>query len=174
MSEPTPDLPRASYAVDAVPVEARPFQGQRAGAVTRTAANTIDGAIALVCIVAGYVGWAAASFLRHPPGFSFPTPSFLSLLIAWGLLLFLYLSAAWATTGRTYGNHVLGLRVVNHRGGRLRWATAMLRAGFCLAVPLGLYWVLISQTNRSLQDNVLRTSVIYDWTTRRESAARAA
>ncbi|CUR57633.1 membrane hypothetical protein [metagenome] len=170
MTEPQPDLPRAQYVVDAVPVEARPFQGQRAGAVTRTVANAIDAAIALAVIVAAYIGWSILLFLRSPPRFSFPSPSFLSLLVAWGAVLLVYFVLGWGTTGRTYGNHILGLRVVNHRGGRLSWTGALLRAVFCLALPIGLYWVLISPSNRSVQDNVLRTSVIYDWTTRRELA----
>ncbi len=170
MSEPEPDLHRAQYAVDAVPLEARPFQGQRAGAVTRSLANTIDGAIALGCIVAAYVGWSVLLFLRHPPSFALPSPSFGLLLAGWGGVLLVYFVLAWATTGRTYGNHVLGLRVVNFRGGRLSWTGALVRALFCLALPIGLYWVLISATNRSVQDNFLRTSVIYDWTTRRELA----
>ena len=170
MTEQEPELPRAHYVVDAVPVEARPFQGQRAGAVTRTLANTIDGAIAVGCIVAVYVGWSVLQFLRHPPSFAFPSPSFGLLLGGWGAVLLVYFVLAWATTGRTYGNHVLGLRVVNFRGGRLSWTGALVRALFCLALPIGLYWVLISATNRSVQDNVLRTSVIYDWTTRRELA----
>ena len=57
----------------------------------------------------------------------------------------------------------MGLRVVNHRGDRLPWLTSFLRAGFCTVFPLGLAWVLVSRSNRSLQDTVLRTSCIYDW-----------
>ena len=57
----------------------------------------------------------------------------------------------------------MGLRVVNSRGNTLRWIKALLRSGFCLIFPFGLLWVLINKENRSLQDLVLRTSVIYDW-----------
>jgi len=86
--------------------------------------------------------------------------------------LCLYFTASWATVGRTYGDHLLGLRVLNFRGERLRWTGAFVRAVFCVVLPIGLYWVLVSTTNRSLQDTVLRTSVLYDWTTRSLSPTR--
>ena len=69
-------------------------------------------------------------------------------------------------TGRTYGAQVLGLRVVDRRGRRLVAAWAFLRAVLCVYVPLGLVWSAFSRENRSLQDLVLRTSVIYDWDVR--------
>jgi uncharacterized RDD family membrane protein YckC len=72
----------------------------------------------------------------------------------------------WSTTGRTYGKHLLGLRVVNHDGQRLRIVGAAVRATFCLVFLIGFLWVAVSGQNRSIQDMVLRTSVIYDWTRR--------
>ena len=120
-------------------------------------------------IAGGYAAWAAITFLINPTKFSFPAPSFLLLLVCYGLLLFGYLAVAWATTGRTYGDHLLGLRVVNSRGEPMRWAGAVVRSAFCVVLPIGLYWAVLSPKNRSVQDAVLRTSVIYDWTTRRQS-----
>jgi uncharacterized RDD family membrane protein YckC len=87
------------------------------------------------------------------------------LVLIGGWVQFLYFTASWATTGRTVGNHVLGLRVVNFRGARMRWVGAALRAGFCVLFPIGLFWTAVSRQNRSTQDVVLRTSVIYDWVT---------
>ena len=83
-----------------------------------------------------------------------------------GLLLTGYLAVSWVGSGRTYGNHVMGLRVVNRHGRRLRAFVALLRAVCYVIFPLGLLWVLVSGHNRSLQDLVLRTSVIYDWDVR--------
>ena len=88
------------------------------------------------------------------------------------VVLFVYFVESWATTGRTYGDHLLGLRVVNWRGGQLRWSGAIVRSAFCVALPIGLYWAVVSPTRRSLQDTVLRTSVVYDWTTARPKRAR--
>lgn len=156
----------------AVPVEARAFQGQRAGVVTRTAANTVDFLLVLVLLACGYAAWSAVSFLVTPVKFNFPAPSFMALLICFEIVLITYFTVSWATSGRTYGDHQLGLRVVSFRGGPLRWPGAFIRAVFCSLVPIGLYWAVLSPTNRSVQDGVLRTSVIYDWTVRREPAPR--
>jgi uncharacterized RDD family membrane protein YckC len=153
--------------VDAVPWEARPFQGQRAGIVTRTAANVLDSLLVLGVLACGYAAWCAARFLVNPKGFTFPTVSFLAVLICGGIVLFTYFTVSWVTTGRTFGDHQLGLRVVNPSGGPLRWPGAVIRAGFCVLLPIGLYWAVLSPVNRSVQDVVLRTSVIYDWTVRR-------
>ena len=69
----------------------------------------------------------------------------------------------WSISGRTYGDVVMGLRVVNFRGHRLHVVGALVRAVACAAFPIGLLWVAVSRENRSVQDMVLRTSVIYDW-----------
>ena len=60
----------------------------------------------------------------------------------------------------------MGIRVVNYRGKVMRLGGAATRAAFCLGFMPGLFWVIVSDQNRSLQDTVMRTSVIYDWTSR--------
>lgn len=158
--------------VEAVPREARAFQGQRAGVVTRTVANTLDFLLVVGVIACGYAAWCALTFLISPTRFSFPTVSFLALLICAGILMFTYFTLTWATTGRTVGDKQMGLRVVNLHGERLGWPGSALRAAFCVLLPIGLYWAIFSPTNRSVQDSVLRTSVIYDWTVRRSPPPR--
>ncbi len=74
-----------------------------------------------------------------------------------------YWTIGWATSGRTIGNLIMGLRVVNFQGRHPRWIGAALRSAFCTVFPFGLLWVIPSGANRSVQDVVLRTSVIYDW-----------
>jgi uncharacterized RDD family membrane protein YckC len=148
--------------VDPIPQEARPFQGHRAGLVTRTAAAAIDFGIVLLALGVCYVGLSAFLFLLEPRSFTAPTPSLAIMWGAGGLLLTGYLAVSWVGSGRTYGNHVMGLRVVNRHGQRLRAPIAFLRAVCYVIVPLGLLWVLVSGYNRSLQDLVLRTSVIHD------------
>jgi uncharacterized RDD family membrane protein YckC len=167
-----PGLDAVPHRVDALPVEARPFQGQRAGIVTRTAANVIDFVLVVVVLACGYAAWCAVKFLVNPKSFSFPAPSFIVLLTCFEIVLIVYFTIFWVTTGRTYGDHQLGLRVVNFRGEPLRWPAALIRAGFCAVLPIGLYWAVVSPTNRSLQDIVLRTSVVYDWTIRSRPTPR--
>jgi len=152
--------------VDPIPQEARPFQGHRAGLVTRTAAAAIDLGIVLLALGVCYLGVSAFLFLLEPRSFTAPTPSIPVVLAAGGLLLTGYLAVSWVGSGRTYGNHVMGLRVVNRHGQRLRAPIAFLRAVCYVIFPLGLLWVLVSGYNRSLQDLVLRTSVIHDWDVR--------
>lgn len=167
----TPHIGDAAPArVDALPREARPFQGQRAGIVTRTVANVVDFSMVVGVLAGAYAAWCAVRFLVNPTRFTFPAPSFLVLLVCYAVVLFVYLTVAWATTGRTYGDHLLGLRVVNFRGERMRWPGAVVRAAFCVVLPIGLYWAVLSRTNRSVQDSVLRTSVLYDWTSRRTTS----
>jgi len=152
-----------------VPQVARDFQGHRAGIVTRCLAAAADLGVVVAFLLAVWVGWAGARFLLDPKGFTWPAPPVGFVLADWYVVATLYLTFAWATSGRSYGAHLLGLRVVNFRGRRMSWPGALARAAFCVAFPIGLGWILASRGNRSVQDVVLRTSVVYDW-----SAAPAA
>jgi uncharacterized RDD family membrane protein YckC len=78
------------------------------------------------------------------------------------VLLAAYWTVMWALSGRSYGDQLLGLRVVGPGRRRLHWSHAVARAVFCTVFPLGLLWVLLSPRNRSVQDVVLRTAVVYD------------
>ena len=90
-------------------------------------------------------------------------PRILAFVLYGYFLNWLYWTVCWATSGRTIGNLVMGLRVVNFRGQHQRWGGSAVRSLFCTTVPIGLLWVIVSGANRSAQDVVLRTSVIYDW-----------
>jgi len=78
----------------------------------------------------------------------------------------LYLTVTWSATGRSVGKRLMGLRVVGRDGERLHLIRAFLRAVTCTLFPILLYWAAVSSQNRSIQDLVLRTSVIYDWRSR--------
>jgi uncharacterized RDD family membrane protein YckC len=146
----------------AVPNRAQPLQGHRSGIVSRLLADGVDVAVVAAVLALGYAGVSVARFLWRSWAFTFPTPSFLRMLALGALTSVLYLTATWATTGRSYGKHVLGLRVVGPMG-RLRLGGALLRSVLCVVFPIGILWVALSPQNRSLQDVVLRTSVVYDW-----------
>lgn len=157
--------------VDPIPNEARAFQGRRAGLVTRAAAACIDIGVVLTALIAVYVGFVVVVFLVPPGGFEMPVPPLWLDLVAGPGAMTLYLAVSWHGDGRTYGCHVMGLRVVDSHRRNPRIGTALLRAFFNVVFPLGLAWVVVSRQNRSIQDVVLRTSVIYDWDVRPRSRA---
>jgi uncharacterized RDD family membrane protein YckC len=149
--------------VSRVPKEARPFQGRRAGLATRVLAAVIDGLVLLAMFAGGYGVWAAAIFLWSPRNFSLPTPSRPVVLAVGYLVVIAYLTFCWRISGRTYGDQVIGLRVVGRGGRPLGLASALARATFCVLFPIGLLWTAVSRGNWSLADLLLRTSVVYDW-----------
>jgi uncharacterized RDD family membrane protein YckC len=149
--------------VSPIPREARPYQGQRAGLVTRLIAGAVDAVVVVALLLVGYVAFNGLLFMVDPPGFQFTAASPLLSVASALLVLVVYLSVAWSTTGRSYGCHLMGLRVVSGRGRRLRPHIALLRAAFCSLFPIGLLLCAGGREHRSLQDLVLRTTVIYDW-----------
>ena len=149
--------------VSPVPREARRYQGARAGLVTRSLAGALDALVVLVLVLAAYLGLNALRFVVDPTRFQFTGSSFL-LTVTFSLgTAVLYLTVCWAATGRTYGCHVMGLRVVGRRGRRVGVPVAFVRALLCTFVPIGLVWCVVSRSRSSLQDVLLRTSVVYDW-----------
>ena len=156
--------------VSPIPKTARPYQGERAGVVTRTAAGVIDYALVTVAVFLTYITIALLFFVSNPISYSWPHwPFYWFLLVGWTYLV-IYLAVAWRVTGRTYGDRIMGVRVVNYEGRRLRVIGSLVRALCCAALPVGLFWCVVSGANRSIQDVVLRTSVIHDWQHRRPTA----
>jgi uncharacterized RDD family membrane protein YckC len=149
--------------IDPIPHEARPFQGQPAGIVTRLVAAVLDSLVVGIVMAATYLGWCGLLFLVQGRGFTFPRPGIFFGLGAAFLIAFVYLTVFWAVIGRTYGYLVMGLRVQRRSGKRLRLPGAALRAAFVLVFPIGILWVPVGRGNRSLQDGVLGTRVVYDW-----------
>lgn len=149
-------------AVSPVPVEARAYQGQRAGVVSRGLASILDGILVVALLVIGYLGLNLGLFLLHPRRFEFLSPSYLSMVNVGLTVTIVYLGGAWAIAGWTYGGHVMGLRVVNRRGTSPGWMVAILRAIFCVVFPVGLLWCA-GRSRRSLQDLAVGTYAIYDW-----------
>ena len=156
---------RATKGIDPLAPGARAIQGLRAGVVTRTIAGGVDYALVIATTFGTYIAWAILLFLLDPRSYELPTWPFFYFLIIGFTYLVLYLWVAFATRGRTIGAGLMGVRVVGRKGKRMRWFPALLRAGFCAVFPVGLFWCAVSRENRSVQDIVLRTSVIHDWPT---------
>jgi uncharacterized RDD family membrane protein YckC len=145
-----------------VPRRARGFQGQPAGFITRLVASCLDVALVYVLVTAFDLSLRILD-LVGTPFVTVPIPS-PQLLIGIGFVAFwAYCTWAWTSLGRTLGGHVMGLRVANASGGGLGAKRAGLRAVAIMAFPPGLLWVPFSRRGHSLQDSLLATQVIYDW-----------
>jgi uncharacterized RDD family membrane protein YckC len=169
MSDPRPgqsdDAALPQWALS-VPPEARAIQGHRAGFVTRSLAVGVDFAVVAILVGLIYLGWAALLFILNPTTPQLPQVSAGGVILTGGVLSWLLFTTAWSTTGRSFGARVMGIRVVNYEGQVMPLPGAALRAAFCLVFMPGIFWVIVSPENRSLQDTVIRTSVIHDWTKR--------
>jgi uncharacterized RDD family membrane protein YckC len=146
----------------AAPSTRATVHGHAAGFVTRAIGAAVDACAVVLAVAIGYVVVAGFRFLLRPRTFQFPAPGFAIILLVVGVVLAGYLTVTWAIPGRTYGDQLMGLRVTDLSGNRLHWSRAAARAVFYVLFPLGLGWVLVSSRNRSVQDVVLRTTVVYD------------
>ncbi len=147
----------------AVPREARAYQGHRAGMVTRTIAGAVDAVVVLLVVTVGLLAVNGLSFVLDPRGFRVVGASQEVLVeVALGTAI-VYLAGTWTVMGRSYGSRLMGLRIVDRRGGSPRLMRALLRATFCVFFPLGLLWCGVGRSRKSVQDLVLGTSVVYDW-----------
>jgi len=139
------------------------MQGQRAGIVSRFLADAIDLLVVVAAVVGVYFAVSGIRFLLHPRRFSWPEVSTLRLGTLGWILLIVYLTIGWANTGRTWGKGVLGLRVVSSRDAGLPLWRVFVRATLCALFPIGLFWSAVSSRNESVQDLLVRTTVVYDW-----------
>ena len=121
--------------ISPVPREARPYQGRRAGLVTRIVAAAIDGILVGFALLGGYLALAGFLFLVDPRGFTFPEVGLIFSMASAFVVLVVYLTVSWWISGRSYGCLVMGLRVVGRGGHPIRLTGALLRALFCATVP---------------------------------------
>ena len=139
------------------------MQGRRAGVASRFLADGIDLVVVLASVAGVYLAFAGFKFLVRPRAFTWPEPSALNLGTLGWVILIAYLTIGWANTGRTFGKTVLGLRVVEADGSPPHLWRAFVRALLCAAFPIGLFWSAVSRRSASVQDLLVRTTVVYDW-----------
>jgi hypothetical protein len=146
-----------------VPKEVRAYQGETAGVVTRLVANVLDALV--VGVIAGgcYLGLVAVKFLLDPRTFEWPEGNFLAGLTFLLGLSVVYLWLSWWLWGRSYGKHVMGIRLMGRRGRRLGPVRSLGRAAFCVVFPIGFFWCVISPRRHSVQDIAVYSAVVYDW-----------
>jgi uncharacterized RDD family membrane protein YckC len=142
---------------------AQQLQGLRAGFFSRAVASGTDVVLVLCAYVIGVVVTSIAwdLFFSSSVSVSVP-PHWLNEAMLW-VLLVAYLTAGWASAGRTLGKQIMGLRVVCSDGSRLHVRRAFLRAALCATVFPVLLLALVSRRNRGLEDMVFQTVVVYEW-----------
>lgn len=131
-----------------------------AGVVTRSLAAGVDvvAVVLLVVLLDLALDLAAAGvrFVWSPVNFRWPRPETEIVVVLLGVAV-LYLTVALATTGRTYGAPLLGLRVPSRRGELLGRTRSFLRSLASVLSPVGLLWSGIRRRRSSVQDLVFRT-----------------
>lgn len=145
-----------------LPRRARPFQGERAGIASRTVAVGIDLFVALVILALLIIGASAIASIGERT-YVLKMPSSRDMFALTGVVVVAYAGTLWGASGRTFGNHVMGLRVLTVRGTRWIRTRAYARAVLYWLVPIGLLWCVIDRERRSVQDLIFGTAVVYDW-----------
>lgn len=146
---------------------ARDLQGKRAGIATRVSADAIDWGIVVAIYVGILLAIALADYFIGSGNFDVPRPPAGITVASEWVIAILYLTAGWTGTNRTVGKSVMGLRVVTNGGQPLRPRRAFFRALICATLgAIALAWVIVSRRRAGIHDVVVRTSVVYDWTTR--------
>jgi uncharacterized RDD family membrane protein YckC len=155
-------VPGAQVHFSSLPERARSIQGLSAGFTSRAIAVFIDIALVAVLVLGAWGGWEA---LRYILGvfYDLPEAAGIPLLIIGYVTMWLYWTWSWSIGGRSLGNILMGLRVQTRHGNNLGLKLAALRSLFSVLFPVGLLWSLISRKNKSLQDIVLGTEVVFDW-----------
>ena len=144
-------------------------QGHYAGAVTRLVAFVTDQAIA----TAVYTAAAAATqfVVDLVSNLHFEVDNYPILLaVTYFGWLFIYYTYSWATSGKTLGMAIVGLRVVRSDGSVVSLGHAATRT---LALPLsfllfglGFLGILVGRQRRALHDVIANTAVVYGWDAR--------
>jgi uncharacterized RDD family membrane protein YckC len=154
--------------------EARALQGHRAGFASRAVADAVDLGVAWLLGLSALLAAGVVRYLLTGPPFRLPVlPNWLDVT-AGAAIAVAYLALSWAATGRSVGKQIAGLRVVDRAGGRLSLWRSFSRALLYVLFPAGLLWVLASRRNASVQDLVVGTAVVYDWTYHPAEEARPA
>lgn len=154
-AEPTPDHPVVHRA------HAVQDRDKNAGIVSRGIAAFLDLLVVWTILGACYMGLALMKFVISVSEFDFPEVNLFFTTTGFVVTSVLYLATCWEVSGRTLGSVVMGLRVVNGKGVRVRPSVAVLRALLCTLFAIGLAWVIVDRRRRSVADIVFRTRVIY-------------
>jgi len=147
------------------------LQGDYCGVVSRLAAFALDLVISSFLFTLGLaaVNFAVSIVTGHyGVHFSRSTSVIVAAIsVVW---LFLYFAYCWATTGKTPGMVVLGIRVVRADGAHAEPWRAIVRT-LILPISVALFWlslplVLLQRAHQAPHDLIAGTAVVYAWDAR--------
>jgi uncharacterized RDD family membrane protein YckC len=146
------------------------LQGDYSGAVSRLAAFALDLVISslLFTLALAAVNFSAGIVIGHPVHWS--RSNSLVVAIISGVWLFVYFAYCWATTGKTPGMTLLGIRVVRADGAHAEPWRAVVRT-LILPISVALFWlslplILVQREHQAPHDLVAGTAVVYAWDAR--------
>lgn len=155
---------------DAQPIDEYHVTGHYAGPLSRLLAALIDWFGALTGY--GLLGAVTVFFLNLLTGGDRTTGDIhtLSAWVLFGLWMFSWYWIGYATTGKTVGNLVIGIRVVADDGTALsagRSAVRVLVLPFSVMLAgIGLIGIVLGRRHSGFHDVAARSAVVYDWGTR--------
>jgi len=146
------------------------LQGNYSGSVSRIAAFVLDIVLAsfLFTVAVAAVNFVASIVAGHSVHWSRSDSIVVSALsVVW---LFLYFAYSWASTGKTPGMVILGIRVVRADGAHAEEWRAVVRT-LVLPISVVLFFVtlpliLLQREHRALHDLAAGTVVVYAWDAR--------
>jgi len=140
------------------------LQGRLAGFPSRVLADVIDVAIAFGIFVLIYSGISILWDFFNSDTIQIKVQSPGINASGMTLTAVIYFTIGWASTGRTIGKQVMGLRVVRRDAAPLSTLQALGRALICVLFWYLVMWtVLFSRRNAGIHDMILKTVVVYDW-----------
>jgi uncharacterized RDD family membrane protein YckC len=140
------------------------LQGRLAGFPSRVLADFIDVAIAFAIFVLIYSGVSILWDFFNSDTIQIKVQSPGINATGMALTALIYFTLGWASTGRTIGKQIMGLRAVRRDGTPMHTGRALGRAAVCVAFyPFVMWTVLFSRRNAGIHDMICKTVVVYDW-----------
>jgi uncharacterized RDD family membrane protein YckC len=146
------------------------LQGDYSGAVSRLAAFALDAVLSyfLFTLALAAVNFSASIVAGHTVHWSRSGSVVVAVIsVVWEFVYFAY---CWATTGKTPGMVVLGIRVVRADGAHAEPWRAVVRT-LILPISVALFFVsiplmLLQRAHQAPHDLVAGTAVVYAWDAR--------
>lgn len=155
-------VPGAQVHFTSLPERARAIQGLSAGFTSRLIAAFIDIALVALIVLGAWGCWEALRYILSV-FHELPAATGIPLLLIGYFIMWFYWTWSWSIGGRSLGNILMGLRVQKTNGESLGFGRATLRSALSVVFAFGLLWSIFSSKNKSIQDILLGTDVVFDW-----------